>query len=292
MSSLSSNLKQWGASGSEYPDGYNYLEGEQPVDEWDNFVTYNLIEEVHALQSVVNDRMESDVTGSGSHPSSPEVGHVSHRTDTSNLPTSDEATYVHDGTNNVWHRLMQADGDTMTGVLDMGGYKIHDATGTLTLGGNVETGNNFTVGGSLTVTNDTSLQQGATLQGGAHDTDWFQNHDGGVVAAGNYVPLGTCQLADGETFYVQQASLTQDGFNTAAATGITLVVHTSDGTTTTVLNGDGSSVYNDQTGNPLASYSNSTGGTVSLTIGIDNGHFTTGNGSDKQAFAGYIAYKA
>jgi hypothetical protein len=54
MPSYSTNLKTWGSSGQEYPDGYNYEEGEQPVDAWDNFVTSNLIADIDHLVSVTN----------------------------------------------------------------------------------------------------------------------------------------------------------------------------------------------------------------------------------------------
>jgi len=273
MSSLSSSLKQWGATGSEYPNGYNYLEGEQPVDEWDNFLTYNLIEEVHALQSVVNDRMESDVTGGGSHPGSPEVGHVSHRTDPSNLPSSDEATFVYDGSNSVWHRLMQADGDTMTGVLDMGGYKIHDTQGRLTLGGNVG------VSGNLEVS-------GARL-----DRDWYEKQEGGSVASSGAVPIGTIELADGETLYVTQAMLTEDGFTTAAASGTGLYLVPDGSANQNILSGDGATLYPDESGTPLVSYTNSTGGPQVVAVMLDNGQYGSGTGETTQLYGGYTARK-
>jgi hypothetical protein len=271
MSSLSSSLKQWGATGSEYPNGYNYLEGEQPVDEWDNFLTYNLIEEVHALQSVVNDRMESDVTGGGSHPGSPEVGHVSHRTDPSNLPSSDEATFVYDGSNSVWHRLMQADGDTMTGVLDMGGYKIHDTQGRLTLGGNVG------VSGNLEVT-------GARL-----DHEWHQKQEGGTVAAGTAVPIGTFKLGVDETLAVTQAMLNEDGFTTPAAADTSLLIVPDGSANVTIQTADGNTNYLDLTGTPLSSYTNAGSEAQAVAIMLDNGQYRVGAGADVQLYGGYTA---
>lgn len=58
--SYSSNLKSWGATGSEYPDGYSYVEGEPPVDEYDNFIMHNLIEDV---QHTINEVNNIDVSG-------------------------------------------------------------------------------------------------------------------------------------------------------------------------------------------------------------------------------------
>lgn len=59
MANYSTLLKSWGASGSEFPDGYSYIEGEQPVDDWDNFVTSNLIGDTQHLISLTNSRIES-----------------------------------------------------------------------------------------------------------------------------------------------------------------------------------------------------------------------------------------
>ena len=53
--SYNSNLKTWGASGSEFPDNYSYEAGEQPVDEWDNFVTSNVITDIQHLVNKTND---------------------------------------------------------------------------------------------------------------------------------------------------------------------------------------------------------------------------------------------
>lgn len=52
--SYNSDLKEWNDSGSEYPDTYSYLEGEQPVDEWDNFLTDNIIKDIKHLIDVTN----------------------------------------------------------------------------------------------------------------------------------------------------------------------------------------------------------------------------------------------
>lgn len=50
-----SNLKTWGAVGTEQPDAYSYKAGERPIDEWDNFVQYNVIEDIKHLVGVTND---------------------------------------------------------------------------------------------------------------------------------------------------------------------------------------------------------------------------------------------
>lgn len=50
-------MKTWGATGQEYPDNYNYVEGEQPVDAWDNFLTSNVINDVQHLVDATNNEL-------------------------------------------------------------------------------------------------------------------------------------------------------------------------------------------------------------------------------------------
>lgn len=57
MPNYSTDLKTWGAKGSEYPDNYNYIEGEQPVDEWDNFIMDNVISDIEHLVDVTNNEL-------------------------------------------------------------------------------------------------------------------------------------------------------------------------------------------------------------------------------------------
>jgi len=54
MVNYTSNLKTLGAAGTEYPDGYSYIEGEQPVDDWDNFVLSNVVDDIQHLVDVTN----------------------------------------------------------------------------------------------------------------------------------------------------------------------------------------------------------------------------------------------
>jgi hypothetical protein len=59
--------------------------------------------------------------------------------------------------------------------------------------------------------------------------------------------------------------------------------------TTTVLSGDGSTVYADERGEPHTSYTNSTGASQIVMVAIDNGDYNSGSGSSEQAFGGFIA---
>lgn len=54
MPNYSSNLTTWGSTGTQYPNGYQYEAGEQPVDGWDNFFNYNVIEDINHLIDVTN----------------------------------------------------------------------------------------------------------------------------------------------------------------------------------------------------------------------------------------------
>lgn len=268
MSNLSTQLKTWGAQGSEYPDGYNYLEDEEPVDAWDNFFSYHAIEDIHALIDVVNGRLESEAASS--YPSSPEVGHLVHRTDAPENGAHEEL-YYHDGSTSTWSRILRADGDTMSGPLDMGGNEIRDSSGTLSVATDAD------VAGSLAV-------DGARL-----DHRWFSKQEGGTVTAGNSVVLVTAELADGETFYVTQGHLSQDGWNTPAASGVDLIVAADgSGKQATVFSGDGST-FHEGNGEPLASYTNTTGSPQQVAVLIDNGEFGTGAGEDVKAYGGTIA---
>jgi len=179
MASYSTNLKDWGSAGAEYPDGYSYLEGEQPVDAWDNFITDNLIADVKDhLIPLTNSRVESDYGGVGGEPSSPEHPHIYYDTD-------NERAKHWDAGAGSWYTHLRRDGDTMQGVLNMGGYKIHDASGTLTLGGNVETESSLSVGADLSVSN------GVTISGDLTANSDISAPNGTIYEQGNRVATRT-----------------------------------------------------------------------------------------------------
>lgn len=65
MATYSTNLTNWGSVGSAYPTNYNYLEGEQPVDEWDNFFNNEVANNIQTIMSALtNDIIQTD----GSNP--------------------------------------------------------------------------------------------------------------------------------------------------------------------------------------------------------------------------------
>lgn len=269
MANYTSNLKTWGSTGEEFPDNYNYVEGEQPVDAWDNFVTHNVFTDIDHLVSLTNTRLES-VQGT-SHPSSPESGEFSYRTDSPSAGSGDQL-FQYDDSSASWHRLMKASGDTMTGVLDMNNNSITDS------------------GGDLNIESSVSMDLPTTIGGASFAHDWHEKQEGGTVTSGSVVPIGSFELADGDTISVTQAMLTEDGFTTPADSGVNLVLASDDGTVeSNILSGDGSTLYLDEEGSPLESWTNATGGVRQVIIGLDNGNYGTGTGTDVNAYGGYVA---
>jgi len=107
----------------------------------------------------------------------------------------------------------------------------------------------------------------------------------GVCTAGDFTVLLTGRAADGETVEVDQATFVMsDG--TAVPSGCDAIIATLDnaggGTSrSTILSGDGSTIYDDETGNPLDSWTNDTGAAITVAIGVDNGHWNAGSGADQ-----------
>ena len=107
----------------------------------------------------------------------------------------------------------------------------------------------------------------------------------GTVEAGNCANVMTTELADGETISFDYASFVSAN-GTAVDQGCDLILATLDnsggGTVqTTILSGDGSTIHDEQTGNPLMNYSNTSGSPQTVMVGVDNGHFNSGSGTDQ-----------
>jgi hypothetical protein len=135
MADYTTNLKAWGSTGQVFPDNYSYIENEAPVDAWDNFVTHNLITDVRShLIPLTNSRIETDYGLSGGEPSSPEPSHLYHDTD-------NESLSFWDLTNSSWHRVLTADGDTLTGALNFDGNSAQNV-GSLSMSGTADLDSN------------------------------------------------------------------------------------------------------------------------------------------------------
>lgn len=136
MANYSTLLKTWGDTGSEYPAGYSYLEGEQPVDAWDNYITYNVIQDLDHLIGLTNKRIETDRGAAGSEPTSPEASHLFHDQD-------NEVLRLWDSTSAGWKRLLADDDipDLTSGASDSGTQVLSSVT-------------DFNFGDNLTVVDD------------------------------------------------------------------------------------------------------------------------------------------
>jgi len=115
--------------------------------------------------------------------------------------------------------------------------------------------------------------------------DLIEKSISGVATAGDFTVLFIGNVADGETVHIDQATFVMsDG--TAIPSGCDAIIATLDnaggGTSrVTVLSGDGATIYDDQTGNPLASWTNNTGAAITVAIGVDNGMWNAGTGADQ-----------
>ena len=122
------------------------------------------------------------------------------------------------------------------------------------------------------------------------DVEKFDKSESGTVLTGNVGVTWATHVPDGHTMEVYQSSLLLDSLE-AAPSGLDLVIYTGDnaGAAThrqTILTGDGT-VLDDQTGDPLATWTNSTGGGLTTAIGVDNGNFNSGTGADQDVVLGY-----
>jgi hypothetical protein len=61
MTDYTTDLKTWGDDGVEYPDGYNYSD-ERPVDAFDDYKTYHIIEEIKRLFTLL-ENVDQDSLG-------------------------------------------------------------------------------------------------------------------------------------------------------------------------------------------------------------------------------------
>ena len=103
----------------------------------------------------------------------------------------------------------------------------------------------------------------------------FEGTETGTVANGDQGILTVDELADGESVEVYKSALTTDTIE-AVPSGVDLELVTFDNSgaftsRATLVSGDGSTIYDRVTGDPLASYTNSSGGPQSVGVIVDNG---------------------
>jgi hypothetical protein len=133
---------------------------------------------------------------------------------------------------------------------------------------------------------DADLFSAGVVELAVEHQEVFAGRESGTVSDTNQGTLVIDHLADGETVEVYKAALTlADG--QAAPSGLDLELVTLDnaGSFTSrarLVSGDGSTVFDDETGAPLGSYTNSSGGGQTIGVLVDN---ATGNPQDVMAAA-------
>lgn len=116
-----------------------------------------------------------------------------------------------------------------------------------------------------------------------------QTAQSGTVGTGDASIIAAASLEAEDTVEIPIASLVQvDG--QPVPTGLDLVIATLDGTgnatkVADVITGDGATVYINEEGDPLASYTNTTGDAVDIAVFVDNGNFGAGSGDTQVVLA-------
>ncbi|WP_153952859.1 hypothetical protein [Halosegnis longus] len=162
--------------------------------------------------------------------------------------------------------FVETSGDTMTGDLAVPGLTV-DGSRVLTTADEGD-GNGLDAG---------------TVQGLDPVRDIFEQGNSGLVASGNANILYATELDDGESIELEVASLASSDMSTApSACKLVLIVNGS--YTETVVSGGTRQLDVD----PGTTHTNNSGGTQTISVYLDNGHFTSGSGADRDLY-GHIS---
>lgn len=198
----------------------------------------------------------------------------------------EELVLVDTATNATAYTVTLASADATAGnviqVLDVGGgAKANpitlDTAGTETIDGAASMTVDSDYGGTAVVSDGTNwFTAGGGGGGGGYDrtADVDASGSRNGLAAGNQAVVVIDALADGETLEIVKGSLTSP-VGAAVPTGVNLIIATLDGTggftsQTTLIAGDGATVFADETGNPLGSYTNASGASQTVAVLVDN----------------------
>lgn len=212
----------------------------------------------------------------------------------SSATTTDDEEVIFVDTSGGAVTLTLASADAVDGneivVVDVGGSVETDALtidteGSETIDGESSITLETNFGAQVLASNGTNwFTAGGGSGGGVDHANVFEGREGGSVANGDQGILVVDELADGETVEVYKAALTTADVQ-AAPTDLDLKLVTFDNaggftTQATLVSGDGSTVHDRETGSPLGSYTNSSGGGESIGVIVDNG---TGSSQDVMA---------
>jgi hypothetical protein len=172
------------------------------------------------------------------------------------------------------------DGNVVT-VADSGGLANDYPITVDTEGSETIVGQNTTRiesdGGAQVLTSDGTnwAITGGSGQGGVMPSNVFAGREGGTIAAGDDGVLEVSHLPDGQAVAVYSATLVTASVQ-AVPTGVNMSLVTFDnsgGKTVqdSLITGDGSTVFDLETGMPLGSYENTSGGPQSVGVVVPNG---------------------
>lgn len=220
--------------------------------------------------------VDGDISGSTNISRSKLATELDSSTQTGAYTTSDEElVFVDTSGGAVTITLSSSDASTgnTVRVVDLGSAGSNtitiDSEGSETIDGSTSTtiDTNY---GALVLHSDGSdwySGGGGSSSGGGSGLDRATDFDvsGGraTLGAGNQAIVGFVNLADSETLSIEKAQLLNaDGSASSADMTLELVTFDNAGgytSQTTLITGDGSTVFDDQTGNPLGSYQNTSG---------------------------------
>lgn len=147
---------------------------------------------------------------------------------------------------------------------------LSNSSVTVTAGRLLNGGGSVSLGGSTTIDSSTD--------------NMFEGEEGGSVTNGDQGIVVIDSLQDGETVEVYKAALTL-GTIAAAPSNLDLELVTFDNaggftSQSVLISGDGTTIHDRVSGDPLGSYTNSTGGEQSVGVVVDNQ-----TGSDQEVYA-------
>lgn len=202
---------------------------------------------------------------------------------TTNTTTSGEEVVLVDPSGTGSLTITLASSDVSQGnvvqIIDVGGAAqgdniIVDTEGTETIDGD-STKNIDSNYGSLSVISDgTNWNTKHKVVKTIDPRYIFEGTETGAVANGDQGVLTIDNIENGETVEIYKSALTlADATAAPTSLDLKLVVFDNAGSYTeqlTLITGDGSTVYDSQTGNPLGSYTNSSGSPETIGVFVDN----------------------
>jgi len=130
---------------------------------------------------------------------------------------------------------------------------------------------------------------GITIAGGDFQTEHFTPVGSGLTGVNDASVFFLTELQDGETLSVTQATFVQpNGDPVIDNVDMAIADVTQNSSVSTILAGNGTSVYSHEVGSPLSSYTNTSGSPSQVALIVDNGNYNTGNVSQASTLSSAI----